>query len=201
MSEQLANIPTNLIMGFLGVGKTTAIIDLLKQKPTNQKWAVLVNEFGTIGIDGVIFETAGITVKEIPGGCLCCAVGLPFQVGVNQLLKQVRPDRLLIEPSGLGHPTKVVDMLTRGYFKDVLDLRASICLLDPEKLKHTRYTNHESFVDQIALSDVLVANKTDLADKAAIQLFQRWAERSTPQKTVVTQTINGQLDIAWLDAT
>jgi G3E family GTPase len=201
MPEQLTNIPTNLFMGFLGVGKTTAIIDLLKQKPTNEKWAVLVNEFGTIGIDGVIFETAGITVKEIPGGCLCCAVGLPFQVGVNRLLKQVRPDRLLIEPSGLGHPTKVVDMLTRGSFKHVLDLRASICLLDPEKLKSTRYTNHESFVDQIALSDVLVANKTDLADKAAIQLFQRWAERSTPQKTVVTQTINGQLDIAWLDAT
>ena len=199
MPTKLANIPTNLVMGFLGVGKTTAIIDLLKQKPQDEKWAVLVNEFGTIGIDGAVFSTAGAIVKEIPGGCLCCAVGVPFQVGVNRLLKEVRPDRLLIEPSGLGHPKKVLDLLIDGSFKDVLDMRASICLLDPEKLKNTRYTSHESFVDQIALSDVLIANKTDLADKAAIQLFHRWAERSTPQKTVIAQTIQGQLDIAWLD--
>ena len=149
MPTNLANIPTNLVMGFLGVGKTTAIIDLLKQKPQDEKWAVLVNEFGTIGIDGAVFSTAGAIVKEIPGGCLCCAVGVPFQVGVNRLLKEVRPDRLLIEPSGLGHPKKVLDLLIDGSFKDVLDMRASICLLDPEKLKNTRYTSHESFVDQM----------------------------------------------------
>ena len=187
-------------MGFLGVGKTTAIIDLLKQKPADEKWAILVNEFGTIGIDGAIFTAAGATVKEIPGGCLCCAVGLPFQVGVNRLLKQVKPDRLLIEPSGLGHPKKVLDMLLDGFFKNVLDMRASICLVDPEKLKNTRYTSHESFVDQIALSDVLIANKTDLADKAAIQLFHRWAKRSRPQKTVIAETIQGQMDSGWLNS-
>ncbi len=199
MPTKLANIPTNLVMGFLGVGKTTAIIDLLKQKPQDEKWAVLVNEFGTVGIDGAIYSAAGAIVKEIPGGCLCCAVGVPFQVGVNRLLKKVRPNRLLIEPSGLGHPKKVLDLLVNGSFKNVLDLRASICLLDPEKLKNPRYTNHESFVDQIALSDVLIANKTDLANEAAIQLFHRWAKRSTPQKTVIAQTILGQLDMAWLD--
>lgn len=93
-------------MGFLGVGKTTAILDLFKQKPKNENWAVLVNEFGKIGIDGAIYSAAGITVKEVAGGCLCCAVGLPFQVSVNRLLKEVRPDRLLIEPTGLGHPKK-----------------------------------------------------------------------------------------------
>ena len=199
MPAKLANIPTNLIMGFLGVGKTTAIIDLLKQKPADQTWAVLVNEFGKVGIDGAIFSTAGAIVKEIPGGCLCCAVGVPFQVGVNRLLKQVRPDRLLIEPSGLGHPKKVLELLVNGSFKNVLDVRASICLLDPEKLKNPRYTNHESFVDQIALSDVLIANKTDLADQAAIQLFHNCAAQSIPQKTVIAQTIQGQLDCAWLD--
>jgi len=67
MTEQLRNIPTNLIMGFLGVGKTTAILDLLKQKPENENWAVLVNEFGKVGIDGAIFSAAGATVKEIAG--------------------------------------------------------------------------------------------------------------------------------------
>ena len=113
MAEQLRNIPTNLIMGFLGVGKTTAILDLLKQKPENESWAVLVNEFGKVGIDGAIFSAAGATVKEIAGGCLCCALAVPFQVAINRLLKEARPDRLLIEPTGLGHPKKVLDMRNR----------------------------------------------------------------------------------------
>ena len=169
LQKKLTNIPTNLVMGFLGVGKTTAILDLLKQKPKNENWAVLVNEFGKVGIDGAIYTAAGVTVKEVAGGYLCCAVGLPFQVSVNRLLKEVRPDRLLIEPTGLGHPKKVLDMLVTGSFKDVLALRASICLVDPEKLKDSRYTTHETFIDQIALSDVLVANKMDLTDQEAIK--------------------------------
>jgi G3E family GTPase len=197
--KKLTNIPTNLVMGFLGVGKTTAILDLLKQKPAHEHWAVLVNEFGKVGIDGAIFKAAGATVKEIAGGCLCCAVALPFQVSINRLIKDVRPDRLLIEPSGLGHPKKVLDMLVNGSFKDVLDVRASVCLVDPEKLKNSRYTTHENFIDQIALADILVANKTDLADKTAINLFQQWAEDSRPHKALIAQTMQGQLDVTWLD--
>jgi G3E family GTPase len=103
-------------MEFLGVGKTTAILDLLSQKPEDENWAVLVNEFGQIGIDGAIFKTAGATVSEIPGGGLCCAVGLPFQVAINRLVKETRPDRLLIEPSGIGHPGKVIEMLVTEPF-------------------------------------------------------------------------------------
>ena len=186
-------------MGFLGVGKTTAILDLLKQKPDHENWAVLVNEFGKVGIDGAIYAAAGVTVKEIAGGCLCCAVGLPFQVSVNRLLKEVKPDRLLIEPTGLGHPKKVLDMLATGSFKDVLQLKANICLLDPEKLKDHRYTTHETFIDQITLADVLVANKMDLADSDAIDLFHQLANDSKPKKALIAQTIQGQLDVSWLD--
>jgi len=190
-----------MVMGFLGAGKTTAILNLLKQKPADEKWAVLVNEFGQVGIDGAIFAALGAIVKEVPGGCLCCAVGLPFQVAVNRLLTEVKPDRLLIEPTGLGHPKRVLDRLAGGYFRTVLDVRANICLVDPRKLSDSRYTSHENFVDQIALSDVLVANKMDLADKTATQLFGCWADGSCPPKTVVAQTVQGQLDIAWLDLT
>jgi len=199
LKQIIHHIPTNLIMGFLGVGKTTAILDLLKQKPDNENWAVLVNEFGKIGIDGAIYAAAGVTVKEIAGGCLCCAVGLPFQVSINRLLKEVRPDRLLIEPTGLGHPKKVLDMLVTGSNKEILDVRASICLVDPEKFKDSRYTTHKNFIDQIALSDVLVANKMDLADQPAIKLFHQYAEKSIPKKDLISETEQGQLDIAWLD--
>ncbi len=84
----IQNIPTNVITGFLGVGKTTAILHLLKSKPKTERWAVLVNEFGEIGIDGAIFKTAlgdqrGIFIKEVPGGCMCCAAGLPMQISLT----------------------------------------------------------------------------------------------------------------------
>lgn len=68
-------VPTNIITGFLGVGKTTAILHLLATKPAHEKWAVLVNEFGEIGIDGAIMSEQGAMIKEVPGGCLCCTAG------------------------------------------------------------------------------------------------------------------------------
>lgn len=70
----------NLITGFLGSGKTTTLLHLLAQKPQGEKWAVLVNEFGEVGIDGALLAESGAVLKEIPGGCMCCVNGLPMQV-------------------------------------------------------------------------------------------------------------------------
>ncbi len=198
-TKHLSHIPTNLITGFLGVGKTTAILNLLEQKPNNENWAVLVNEFGKIGLDGVFYSATGIAVKEIVGGCLCCAVNVPFQVSINNLLKEATPDRLLIEPSGLGHPKQVLEMLSSDLFKEVLDLKASICLVDPRKLTDPRYAQHQTFRDQIALSDVLIANKTDMADHNAIELFHQWGKKASPPKERIAQTTQGQLDASWLN--
>ncbi len=80
-------VPTNIITGFLGTGKTTSILNLLKQKPSNETWAVLVNEFGEIGIDGAILSDSGALIKEVPGGCMCCTAGVPMSVGINALLR------------------------------------------------------------------------------------------------------------------
>ena len=104
---------TNLITGFLGSGKTTTIRHLLANKPEHERWAVLVNEFGEIGIDGALLADSGAVLKEIPGGCMCCVNGLPMQVGLNMLLQQNKPDRLLIEPTGLGHPKQILSLLTQ----------------------------------------------------------------------------------------
>lgn len=98
---------TNLITGFLGSGKTTSILHLLANKDPAEKWAVLVNEFGEVGIDGALLADSGALLK-IPGGCMCCVNGLPMQVGLNTLLRQGKPDRLLIEPTGLGHPKQIL---------------------------------------------------------------------------------------------
>ncbi len=197
--SQLHQIPTNLILGFLGSGKTTAILHLLEQKPAQEKWAVLVNEFGQVGIDGAIYQSAGVTVKEVAGGCLCCAVGLPFQVSVNQLLRQARPDRLLIEPTGLGHPAQLLKRLLNNITPGVLDVRASVCLLDPRHLLDERYRQNESFVDQMALADVLIANKTDLADQKAMEAFYQHAASYRPEKALISTTRYGALSLDWLD--
>lgn len=197
--KKLQNIPTNLVTGFLGVGKTSAILHLMSQKPADEKWSVLVNEFGSVGIDGAIYKTKEVEVKEIPGGCMCCAAGVPLQVAVNRILAETRPQRLLIEPSGLGHPKRVLDTLQGQYFKEALSMKASICLLDPRNLSDERYTTHENFIDQIAMADILVANKSDLCDEDILKQFDDYAMSLEPAKQKIIKTQFGQLDTSILD--
>ena len=160
-------IPTNIITGFLGVGKTTAILNLLKSKPANERWAVLVNEFGEIGVDGSLMQgqygyETGVFFREVPGGCMCCTSGLPMQIALNQLLVKAKPDRLLIEPTGLGHPKEVLEVLSAEYYQDVLSLHKTLSIVDARKLKDIRYTDHDTFNQQIAIADIVVGNKVDL---------------------------------------
>ena len=113
----ITQVPTNIITGFLGVGKTTVIQKLLSQKPLEERWAVLVNEFGEVGIDSNLFSSEegqknGVTSRQVPGGCMCCTNGLPMQMALNLLLKESKPHRLLIEPTGLGHPKEVLAILS-----------------------------------------------------------------------------------------
>ncbi len=151
---------TNLITGFLGSGKTTSILHLLANKDPAEKWAVLVNEFGEVGIDGALLSSSGAMIKEIPGGCMCCVNGLPMQVGLNTLLRQGKPDRLLIEPTGLGHPKQILDLLTAPVYEPWIDLRATLCLLDPRQLLDEKAVANENFRDQLAAADVLSPIKT-----------------------------------------
>ena len=82
-NDPIKNVPTNIITGFLGVGKTSAIVHLLQSKPDDERWAILVNEFGEIGVDGALLqgqstEELGVFIREVPGGCMCCAAGVPI---------------------------------------------------------------------------------------------------------------------------
>ncbi|QDQ26882.1 GTP-binding protein [Chitinimonas arctica] len=196
-------VPVNLITGFLGVGKTTAIRRLLANKPADEYWAVLVNEFGEVGIDGAALSEASDTlnVVEVPGGCICCTTSPMLRVSLTRLLQSRRPDRLIIEPSGLGHPAGIIDVLRDPFLAAVLDLRATITLVDPRHLDDSRYTSHEIWRDQLSLADVLVANKCDRADAAQIDRFQALAAAMFPPKLAVTTGCQGEFDPALLDAT
>ena len=127
----LEHIPTHLIGGPLGAGKTSLIRHLLDQKPADERWAVLINEFGQIGLDAALLTTEadGISLAEIPGGCLCCVNGMPFQVGLARLLRQAQPDRLLIEPSGLGHPAELLRQLRQPPWQNVLSVQPTVLVL------------------------------------------------------------------------
>ncbi len=199
MNKKIHNVPTNIISGFLGVGKTTAILNLFSKKSNTEKWAVLVNEFGKVGIDGRVYQANGIAVKEIPGGCMCCAQGLPLQVAVNRLLRETQPDRLIIESSGVGHPAGVLKTLSGEGFNNVLKLKAGICLLDPEHLMKKHYQENDLFNEQLQFADILVANKIDLASAQALQAFQQLSNTFKPAKAHIASTKNGQLSIDWLD--
>lgn len=158
-------VPTNIITGFLGVGKTTLIRHLLSQKPSDERWAILVNEFGEVGIDGALLNGEGendVFIKEVPGGCMCCTSGLPMQIALNVLLSKARPHRLLIEPTGLGHPTEVLATLSAEHYKTVLDIRATVTLVDARKVSNSRYSEHQTFQDQLKIADVICASKADL---------------------------------------
>jgi len=202
MTLPLKAIPTNIITGFLGVGKTTAITHLLKTKPSNECWAILVNEFGEVGIDGTMFKTEkqqkqDVFISEVPGGCMCCAAGLPMQIALNMLLKKARPDRLLIEPTGLGHPKEVMQVLSAAHYRDVLALNSTITLVDARKLTDTRYTNHDTFNQQLEIADVVVANKNDLYRAKDLLKLVHFLGNPSRVKPIFPVS-HGKIELSWL---
>lgn len=194
-------VPTNIITGFLGVGKSTAISYLLKHKPTHEVWAVLVNEFGEIGVDGSLLaagqEPGKVFIKEVPGGCMCCASGLPMQIALNMLLARSKPDRLLIEPTGLGHPAEVLASLSSEHYRGVLDIQHTLTLVDARKVTDSRYAQHDIFRQQLQVADIIVANKVDLYQPDSIEKLQDYL-RSLPVNTPLQMTTQGQIPLAWL---
>ncbi len=199
-ADPLLHIPTTIITGFLGAGKTTLINHLLSVKPPSERWAVVVNEFGKIGVDGALLGTRdGVSIKEIPGGCLCCSAGQAFEAGLNRLIRIARPNRILIEPTGIGHPLKIISTLTSGYYRAVLDLKATICLVDARKLGESRYSQHPAFRDQQSLADILVASKSDCYSAGDLELFMNLAESFNPKKLSMTTAAFGKLSPFLLD--
>lgn len=197
-------IPTHIITGFLGSGKTTLIRQLMAQKPETETWAILVNEFGEIGIDGQLLganntEAQQVFIKEIPGGCMCCSSGLPMQIAMAQLISRSKPDRLFIEPTGLGHPQEVVAELQSAHNKDVIKLMAIMTLFDARKLAQEKYHAHPIFKQQLQIADVLVANKTDLYSQYDKQRMTSTLKQLGFADKELLLTEQGRIDLAYLD--
>ena len=200
-NEQILAVPTNIVTGFLGVGKTSAILNLMKHKPDNERWAVLVNEFGEIGVDGSLFEgqrsqEQQVFIREVPGGCMCCTAGLPMQIALNQLLSEAKPDRLLIEPTGLGHPKEVLQVLSSEHYRNVLSLQKTLTLVDARKLSDSRYTSHDTFNQQIAIADTVVGNKVDLYQDNEKEQLHAYVEQHGKAQTQVIFAQHGNIALS-----
>lgn len=202
-NEKIIAVPTNVITGFLGVGKTSTISHLLEQKPQHERWAILVNEFGEIGIDGSLFKISAkkqnnLFIKEVPGGCMCCSSSLSMQIALNKLLKEAKPHRLLIEPTGLGHPHEVLKLLSNQYYRDTLSLEKTITLVDARHLSDKRYTENETFNQQLAIADTIIVNKTDLYDAQDKTILSNYLTSNNFKHDLLHFTTHGKIDLAWL---
>ncbi|MDP2228579.1 MAG: GTP-binding protein [Moraxellaceae bacterium] len=195
-------IRTNLVTGFLGAGKTTCILQLLTQKPDRERWAILVNEFGETGIDGGILQDAAqseVFIKEIAGGCICCTMGLPMQIALNQLLARSKPDRLIIELSGLGHAHDLLKLLSQPWYKELLQLKATIMLLDGRKSALERCHNAPLFHTQLESADILLINKTDLSASTDRAFVSEYLHTHADHVVDTHYCRQGMMPLEWLD--
>ncbi|MEB6588238.1 CobW family GTP-binding protein [Pseudomonas asiatica] len=163
----LQNIPTHVIAGPLGAGKTTLIRHLLAQRPANERWAVLINEFGLVGLDAALLsrDEDGIAIGEVAGGCLCCVNGMPFQVGLGRLLRKSRPDRLFIEPSGLGHPLQLLAQLQQAPWVGVLTIQPLLMVVDAQSMLRNEPLP-EAQQQAFETSASVVFNKSEAVDES-----------------------------------
>ena len=166
----LQNIPTHVIAGPLGAGKTSLIKHLLAQRPAGERWAVLINEFGQIGLDAALLtrDADGIALGEVAGGCLCCVNGAPFQIGLGRLLRKAKPHRLFIEPSGLGHPAQLLRQLSEAPWQGVLAVQPCVLVLDARALAAGKPLP-ESQQLALSLAGLLLLNKSEGLETAARQ--------------------------------
>lgn len=170
-------VPTHIISGFLGAGKTTLLQHLLSQKPENEVWAVLMNEFGQIGVDQQLLpQTQGYEVKELLGGCLCCSSQLPMQIALSRLLSESKPDRLFIEPTGLGHPAQLLEQLTEPHWQPSIAMRALVTVVDGSRLHDSDWSKQNLYADQLKAAQIIVVSHADtmsFADDQALQALKR----------------------------
>lgn len=188
-------IPVNIITGALGAGKTTAIARLLADKPATEFWLVILNEFTDTGIDTLTLAAAAhgaYDVRMIPGGCLCCTGEEDFRRQMTGVLTQPEstwPMRILIEPSGIGHPGAIVDELRLFERGKSVQLHSTIALLDAQRADFDALD--ATTQAQVDAADVVLLSKAELADAATQAAFSAWAESLFPRKRLVALSEHG----------
>jgi len=143
-----------------------------------------------VSIDHALVDSSeeGVAVEELASGCVCCTLALVFRSLLAQLIRRTKPDRLILEPSGVSHPVKVVDILRSPDLASAIALRNIICLIDPKDFEDVRWGETAVLQDQVQLADIVVLNWTDSRDRELIDRCRAWVESFRPPKQLVVET-------------
>ncbi|MEG6521942.1 CobW family GTP-binding protein [Desulfotomaculum sp. 1211_IL3151] len=182
----MTQIPVDIISGFLGAGKTTLIRKLLSDSYQNQKIFLLENEYGQVGIDGALLAKQDVEMKEIYSGCICCSLKGDFTRVLLESLDQVKPQRIIIEPTGVGKLSEILSILEQKVFKDKLIVDHILTVVDARKGLIYLKNFGEFFKDQLRHAQTLILSKTKGLDWQKIQELVQVLKPLNPNARWVT---------------
>ena len=188
-------IKVDVISGFLGAGKTTLIKTMYAHAFKTEKVVLIENEFGKVGIDGAFLKEAGIEIKEINSGCICCTLVGDFNKSLQEVIDRYHPDRLIIEPSGVGKLSDIIDSIHK--FGDSLELNIVATVVDCGKCKMYLKNFGEFYIDQVKQANTIVVSKVDLATEDKLHDTVETLRSLNDKANIVTTGVD-QLDSAKL---
>ncbi|MCK6520333.1 molybdopterin-dependent oxidoreductase [Myxococcota bacterium] len=191
----MPRVPVHVISGFLGAGKTTMLIDQLARRQGRERCAIIVNDFGEARIDATLLS-GGVAVAEIAGGCVCCTAPEALVPNLTTILREVRPDRVFIESTGLARPADIVDTLRRSPLGDELELAPTVIVLDPRRLVTAPPT---LLLEQLDAADVVIASHADQSTAAGDAALRAQLRDHYPPPLAVAQSSFGVVDEAVFD--
>lgn len=180
----------DIISGFLGAGKTTFIKKLLKEAIAGEKVVLIENEFGEIGIDGGFLKDSGIEIREMNSGCICCSLVGDFGRSLNEVLTKYTPDRVIIEPSGVGKLSDVMKAVCDVAGEIDVVLNGSVTVVDAQKCKMYMKNFGEFFNNQIESAGTIVLSRTDVADTDKVTQCVEMIREKNPKAAIVTTPID-----------
>ncbi|MBO6241129.1 MAG: GTP-binding protein [Butyrivibrio sp.] len=181
----------DIISGFLGAGKTTLIKKLLKEALAGTKVVLIENEFGEIGIDGGFLKEAGIEITEMNSGCICCSLVGDFETSLKQVMEQYAPERILIEPSGVGKLSDVMRAIQNiADTSDDMELNSAVTVVDVSKAKVYIKNFGEFFINQIENAGTIILTRTDKADQKKIEEAVELIRKHNDKATIITTPLN-----------
>lgn len=182
----------DIYSGFLGAGKTTLIKKMIKEAYHGQKLVLIENEFGEIGIDGGFLQEAGIQITEMNSGCICCSLVGDFGRALKKVIAEYAPDRILIEPSGVGKLSDVIGAV-RKVTSDDVQLGNFVTVADATKCKMYMKNFGEFFSNQIEYAGTIILSRTDKVDQAKLNACVEMIREHNDKATIITTPL-AQLD-------
>ena len=179
-------VKVTIISGFLGAGKTTLIKKLLGGAMKDEQVILLENEYGEVGIDGGFMKDSGITVTEMNSGCICCTLVGDFTKAIDELIEKYHPDRLIIEPSGVGKLSDIRHVVTQAEKKHELVLSGCVTVVDAGKCKMYMKNFGEFFCDQVRSAETIILSRTQMTSQDKIDADIAMLREQNPAARIIT---------------